>query len=152
MKNTGDNFYLLNTTMNMQMPGLKLKQLQYETDTWKRLLGFIEDENILLKTRLSEVLRNSFANSMLEDAELFQTGFIKKDEAISQLRNEIAVIDKLLVREIQENGKLVTPLHNRIKKLRSKIAATERQFGRLKTEFNSFLLENIQEVELQASL
>jgi len=33
-----------------------IKQFRHETETWKRTLGFIEEENIILKNRLSEIL------------------------------------------------------------------------------------------------
>ncbi|MEJ0105930.1 MAG: hypothetical protein WDO19_26745 [Bacteroidota bacterium] len=53
------------------MPGLKLKQLQSERDTWRRLLVFMKDENVHLKNRLAEVLKNSIENNLLEDIENF---------------------------------------------------------------------------------
>jgi regulator of replication initiation timing len=49
----------------------KLKQLQYEIDSWKRLLGFMMEENIHLKIRLSEMLKNKFDNNLLEEVEIF---------------------------------------------------------------------------------
>ena len=58
------------------MPDQRLKQLQYESDTWKRLLGIIMDENIQLKNRLSEVLRDRFDKNLLVEVEVFQNYFI----------------------------------------------------------------------------
>ena len=55
------------------MPELKLKQLKYESDTWKRLLDFMMDENIQLKNRLSEVLKDQFDKNLLDDVERFQS-------------------------------------------------------------------------------
>ena len=125
------------------MPELKLKQLQYESDTWKRLLGFMMDENIHLKNRLSEVLKDKFDKNLLVEIEGFQNNFIKEDELIGLLRNDVAGLDKLLEREIFEDGKIVNEIDRRLKNLRNNIVYAEEQFGKLKLEFNNYLSENI---------
>jgi len=125
------------------MPELKLKQLQYESDTWKRLLGFMMDENIHLKNRLSEVLKDKFDKNLLVEIEGFQNNFIKEDELIGLLRNDVAGLDKLLEREIFEDGKIVNEIDKRLKNLRNNIVYAEKQFGKLKLEFNNYLSENI---------
>ena len=125
------------------MPELKLKQLQYESDTWKRLLGFMMDENIHLKNRLSEVLKDKFDKNLLVEIEGFQNNFIKEDELIVLLRNDVAGLDKLLEREIFEDGKIVNEIDRRLKNLRNNIVYAEKQFGKLKLEFNNYLSENI---------
>ena len=125
------------------MPELKLRQLQFESDSWKRLLGFIIDENIHLKNRLSEVLKNGFGGNWLEEMETFHNQLVKEDDRIGLLRNEIAELDRLLVREVFEDGRIIKDIDRRLKKLRHNITNTEEQFGKLKLEFNSFLTENI---------
>ncbi len=125
------------------MPELKLKQLQYEAETWKRLLGFMVDENIHLKNRLSEILKDRFDKNLLDEVESFQSRFVKEDEMIGLLRNEVAELDKLLAREIFEDGSLIHKVDKKLKTLRSNISNAEKQFGKLKTEFNSYLSENI---------
>lgn len=126
-----------------RMPELKLKQLQYEVDTWKRLLGFMMEENIHLKNRLSEVLKYNFDNNLLEEVDGFQSRFIKGDELVSLLRNDVAELDKLLVREVFEDGRIVKQVDKKLKTLRNNIKNAEKEFGKLKTEFNSYLSENI---------
>ena len=42
------------------MTELKLMQLRHEIDTWKRMLGFMQEENVHLKNRLSDVLKDRF--------------------------------------------------------------------------------------------
>jgi len=125
------------------MPGLKLKQLQYESETWKRLLGFTMDENIHLKNRLSEVLKENFDNNLLDDIEIFQTRFIKTDEMIMLLRNDIGEFDNLLNREIFEDGAIMKQVSKDLKRIRKNIKTTEVELVRLKSEFNSYLSENI---------
>lgn len=125
------------------MPELKLKQLQNESDSWKKLLDFMMDENIHLKNMLSEVLKNKFDKNLLVEIEGFQNRFIKEDQLVGLLRNDVAGLDKLLEREIFEDGKIVNEIDRRLKNLRNNIVYAEKQFGKLKLEFNNYLSENI---------
>lgn len=121
----------------------KLKQFKHECDTWKRQLCFMRDENVHLKTRLSEILKDGFADNLLEEIEFFQNRFTSEDEAIGFLRNEVAELDKLLVREMFDDGNTKKKVDSKLKGLRSSIAVSERNFIKLKSEFNSYILENI---------
>lgn len=125
------------------MPDLKLKQLQYESDTWKRLLAFMMDENVHLKNRLSEVLKDGADNILLVEMENFQNIFVREDELVRLLRKDIAELDKLLVREVFEDGKIIKQVNKKIKMLRNNIIEVERKFGQLKSDFNSYLSENL---------
>ena len=126
------------------MSQLKLKQLQHESDTWKRSLGFMMDENVQLKNRLAEILRTEFDENLLEDVENFQTSFIREDEMVSLLKTDIAKLDKLLVREIFEDGQIADNINRMLKEIRRNISIAESQFTKMKVEFNSYLLENLQ--------
>lgn len=121
----------------------KLKQLQYEVEGYKRLLVFMIDENIHFKNRLSEIIKDNYNNPSLEFAEQFQSNFIKEDQLIELLRNEIAELDKLLVREIFEDGKVEKKVSKLYKQLNKKINISEKQFNNLKKEFNSYIKEFI---------
>ena len=125
------------------MSELKLKQLQFETDTWKRLLGFMSDENIHQKNRLSEILKNQFDINLLEEIENFQSRFLMEDERIGLLIKEVTVLDKLLVREIFEDGSLIRQVDTQLKRLRKNIKYAEAQFTKMKMDFNNYLSENI---------
>jgi regulator of replication initiation timing len=125
------------------MPELKLKQLQYEADTWKRLLGFMMDENIHLKNRVSQILKDRFDENLLEEVEVFQSSFIKEDALIGLLRNDVAELDKLLQKEVFEDGVIIKNVESKLKKLRHNIKNAEKQFGKLKIDFNNYLSENI---------
>lgn len=125
------------------MPASKLKQLQYESDTWKRLLAFMMDENVRLKNRLSEVLKDGSENLLLNEIENFQNNFISEDELIGLLKKDIAEVDKMLVREVFEDGKIMKQLNKKLKMLRSNIVEVEKRFGQLKSDFHSYLSENI---------
>lgn len=125
------------------MPEVKLKQLHYESETWKRLLSFMMDENVHLKNRLSEILKNSFDRNLLEEMENFQNRFIKEDSWIGLLRHDVVEFDKLLEREISEDGQVATEINSRLNKLRNNIINADKEFDRLKMEFNSYLLEKV---------
>jgi hypothetical protein len=125
------------------MPDLKVKQLQYETNSGKRLLGFMMEENIHHKNRLSEILKEKFDKYLLEEVDNFQSRFIKGDELIGLLRNEIAEMDKLLAKEISFNEKYKIEIHRKLKKLQHNITSAEKEFRKLKSEFNNFLSLNI---------
>ena len=121
------------------MRDLKLKQLEYESNTWKRLLIFMMDENIHLKNRLVEILKYISDNNLLEEMENFQTRFIKKDELISFLRDDVAELDTLRVREIFEHGEFAKEIDRKLNKLRNNIINAEAEFSKLKIEFNNYL-------------
>jgi hypothetical protein len=125
------------------MPVMKLKQLQYENETWKRLLGFMTDENVHMKNRVSEVLVNSTDKSLLEQLEVFLNRFIKEDERIGLLRNQAAELDKLLVKELFEDGRTMKEAVAKLERIRGNIKTAEKQFASLKVEFNNFLLSII---------
>lgn len=125
------------------MSEVKLRQLKYESDTWKRLLGFVAEENIHLKNRLSEVLKAHFDKNLLNDVENFHNEFIRADELIGLLRNDIAEFDNLLTREEFEDGAIMKQVERKLKKLRHGVKDTEEHFAKLKSAFNSYLSENI---------
>ncbi|MBK8610693.1 MAG: hypothetical protein IPL84_12335 [Chitinophagaceae bacterium] len=125
------------------MPELKLKQIEYEYNTWKRTLEYLIDENIHLKNRLSEILKNRFDKYLLEEVDDFQNRFIQEDQLVSLIRHDIVELNKLFDREIFEKEKLKPEIDKKIRKIRHNLMAAERQFGELKLDFNNFLSENI---------
>ncbi len=132
-------------TMNTitDMSAARIKQLQHESDTWKRMLGFMMEENILLKNRLSEVLKESGANGMLEVLDQFQTRFIEQDQRIAFLRSDIAEIDRLLRREVFEDPKITGYVEERVLELRAHLKLVEDEFSRMKTDFLKYLADQI---------
>ena len=107
------------------------------------MLGFMMEENILLKNRLSEVLKESGGNGMLEDLDQFQTRFIEQDQRIAFLRSEIAEIDRLLRREIFEDPKTTGYVEERVLELRAHLKLVEDEFSRMKTDFLKYLADQI---------
>jgi hypothetical protein len=125
------------------MPGWKLNQLQQESSGWKRLLCFMLEENIILKNRLSEILKEISDHKLLEVAENYQDRLINTDEMIGFLRNETARLDKFLIRESFENSQLKKELANQIISLRKNMQIAETQFSQLKRDFYNYFSEYI---------
>ena len=124
------------------MTELKLKQLRYEINTWKRMLGFMQEENVHLKNRLSDVLKDRFNKNMLDGVEFFQTNFIKEDEVIGLLKSEVAEVENILKWNLitDEN---IFPTSKRIETVRNNIDAAEKDFSKINNDFNKYLSENI---------
>jgi hypothetical protein len=120
-----------------------IQQFKHETETWKRLLEFIQAENVFLKTRLAQITKADVGNQLLEQSEYFQNQFISEDELIGMLRHEVSEQGDLLTRELFEDGSIMKEVIRHQKKLRKEIEIAEQKFNKLKFEFNNYLSENL---------
>jgi len=125
-----------------KIASLTLSQLQSKSDSLKRLLGFMMDENSSLKYRLSEVLKEKFDKNMLVEAENYQSYFIKEDELIGLLRNDIAMIDKEMKRIENETGVEIRVIDKKLKSLHKHITTAGNQFCKLRLNFIKYLKNN----------
>ena len=125
------------------MEEAKINQTQIEINTWKRLLNFFRDENVCLKNRLSDILKNGFDRKLLEEFENFQTKFIKQDEVINFLRNDTTELDKLLLNEKSDVEISDSRIVKKLERLRNNVANSEKQFFQLQLNFNTYILENM---------
>lgn len=123
------------------MGALTVTELRHESDKLKQRLGSMIDENVSLKCRLSEVLKEKFDKKMLLEVEEYQNYFVREDELIGLLRNDIAMLDKLMSSS-QRSGAEMSPIDKKLRMLRSNILSVENQFGMLKAEFVSYLIRN----------
>lgn len=121
----------------------KINQFKYETATSKRVLSFLMDENVCLKNRLSEILKNSFEKNLLEEMEIFQNKFIEVDERLESLRADVAALDKLLLTEWLEAELFMSGINNTLKNIRTNVEISETEFGKLKSAFSIYLLDNM---------
>lgn len=124
------------------MTEAKVKQLQHESDSWKRLLVFIMDENIQLKNRIPEILKVKVNDTLLDGIETFQNKFVNQDQLISLLRNDISNLGEILLGGIYQDYN-INEVESKIQKLRNAIINTEKEFSKLKFDFNTYLSENI---------
>jgi hypothetical protein len=120
-----------------------INQFHHENDMWKRMLGFMREENINSKNRLSEIVKEMDGADflMLEQIEYFQNRFLEEDDKIRQLRKEVEDQDDLLEREKynENDGALIRTVKGTQARLRNDIERTTKAFNRLKFEFNNYL-------------
>lgn len=119
-------------------PGKDIKQFQAEIETWKQLLSAGTEENILLKTRIPDILKNNYDQSSLEEIEEFQTRFIREDEAIHSLKCDVNDSYNLLYAKIAEDGEIEKAFYKKMKDLRKDITDFTTRFHILKLAFNDF--------------
>lgn len=119
---------------------LKMKQLQFETNSWKRQLIFMMDENIHLKNRLSDLLTGKPRQNLLVKAEKFNNDFVRQDALIAVLRNDIAEFEKFVVKQMNAENE-VTTIAAKLSGIRNNLDIAEKQFKTLQLNFNNYLLE-----------
>ena len=113
------------------------QQMLHELDTWQRTLNFIQQENIHLKNRLAEIIKNGMDDTLLEQVEYFQNQFLNKDAVITLLRQDISMERNL-------DGDLrYKKYQKRHDKLRADMGMMEAEFNRLKFDFNNYLSQSL---------
>ncbi len=124
----------------MEENNLKLKQVSREAEGWKKILGFLQQENILQKNKLAEMLGNHHGQNgdLLEIAEQYQHQFLQQDQALRLMWHDIAELEKLVEEKKSDNGQS-KKISQGQKKLGEEIKTLEKNFARLKTRFNNFL-------------
>ena len=117
----------------------RLCQFTYENNSWKRILEFIRQENILVKNHLAEVISLSQADQLfLDDVEYLLNNLLQIETAVGLIYKDIEAFDKLTAKEffIDGNQQKVIGLHNTIKK---DIKNVEAEFTKLKTRADNLL-------------
>ncbi len=118
-------------------------QLLYETDTWKRLLEFIQAENVFLKNRLALITKQDSSDRLLEAIEHYQNMFILEDNTIGMLRHDVSEQEKWIKKELEADGFPGNEAEKKHKRLRKEIEIAEQKFNNLKFEFNRFFSEKL---------
>jgi hypothetical protein len=119
----------------------KVEQFRYEGASWIRALDYLQQENIMLKNRLAEIMKCQVDKNMLEQAEAYQNTFLGKDAILAILRHDIKEVDKLLTQINGEANGAGVRLLKRQLKLRQDMEKMENEFNRVKAQFNSYLAE-----------
>lgn len=135
-------FRFMNKEIVMANAELKVRQFQHESNTWKRNLEFLTQENVNLKNRLAEVLQTiPDDEDILEAAEGYQSEFLREDETIRLMRGDISKHDALLQKGVYENGFSIKELSRKQKKLSEGVKDIVAGFNKLKFDFNNYLGE-----------
>jgi len=127
------------------MVNKKYIQFKHENETWLRTLDYFQQENIYLKNRLAQIARTNINNSFLDDLEAYQNRFMDKDAVIAILRYDIALQNDLIE---DSNNPVDTDVSSKIilkqNKLREDMQRMEKEFNRLKFDFNNYLSDVLQ--------
>jgi len=122
----------------------KIKQFQYESDAWRRMLAFLLQENAILKTRLAELVHeNEVSPDFLEMAEQYQNRFIQNDQIMNFVRSDVSELDKLLTRNLHEDGLIIKAIARKQKKLRKELTTLETIFNEIQIQFNNHMAETL---------
>ena len=132
--------------LTLFMANNKYIQYKHENDTWLRTLDYFQQENIYLKNRLAQIAKTNINGNFLNDLEVFQTRFVDKDTVIAILRYDIALQNDLIesfdpISDQTDKGSRIIQNQN---KLRDDMQQMEREFNRLKFDFNNYLSEALQ--------
>ena len=95
---------------------MDIRRFQTEIETWKQALNSRMEENLLMKSRLSDILRNNYDQDSLEKIEDFQTQFIKEDELNHSLRSDVNDLDNFWYNPMFENEKMEKSFEMKMKK------------------------------------
>jgi hypothetical protein len=113
----------------------------HETTGWKLAVAEIQDRNILLKSRLSAIVKflDSRHPVSIERMEYFYDLLLREDEITAFLADEIKTHNKLLERDAAQNkdaaGTATVVLHER---LGNQVLKVKHDFSQLTLAFNSF--------------
>ncbi|MBU3714582.1 MAG: hypothetical protein FGM46_06490 [Ferruginibacter sp.] len=118
-----------------------IKQFWFEFETWRRLLENIQNENIYLKNRLAQIIKEESTNELLDDIEHYHNILLTEDSNIALLRNDVASQESWIRREVFEENATIKEILKTHKKLRKEIELFEQKFNKLKFEFNAFFSE-----------
>ena len=121
----------------------KIEQFLHENITWKRLLDFFNQENSYLKNRLSEVVDRATDKTLIAKAEHFQNEFILNDECIQDIGKDIKLQEKSLQLTLTQKKLPDQRVCKMQDKLRNEIFYLEKEFSKLKNEFNQYLLSTV---------
>ena len=118
----------------------KTDQVVQECMAWERLLDFFKQENSHLKTRLSEVLDDKTDKDFLALAEHFQNQFILKDEFVDEMSHDVREQEQNLLILADKKATIEERLIKKQQKIRNEMEFLEKDFNRIKNEFNKYLV------------
>lgn len=116
--------------------------MKSEINNWRRTLGIMSDENILMKARLSSVLQENFDINLLPQVENLYSHLLTEEEFINLLRHNIGELDNL----VESGNSEVENTHrceNMCSTLQSQMMTAKIRLSKLKSEFNDFFRERI---------
>jgi hypothetical protein len=113
--------------------------LDPEFSRWSALLEYCRFENARLKNRLAAAMDKTVSGNSLHLAENFQHEFLRKDEIIGFLRQELRV-QRELVSQLSGNKTEQERFKQMQQMLSDGIRFLDKDFKRLREDFDLFLI------------
>jgi hypothetical protein len=120
-----------------------IQQFKRESQSWKRLLDFLQTENIYCKTSIAEMGNFVMSKELLAAAENFQNLFMSKDEIIALTKKDVIAFQNLLINKINSENEDIRDILHIHKKLQREIEIIEQKCNQLRTDFNHYLAETL---------
>ncbi len=128
----------------MLQPSVLIEQYLNESAAWKQIIAEIQDKNIILKSRLSAVVKflDNRPAVLIERMEYFYDLLLREDEITGFLSDEIKLHTKLLEQEIHLSQTAGWPeAEKRQNRLGSQVLKVKQDFIDLTAAFNSYAEE-----------
>ncbi len=134
------------TIRHIPKANLLVSQFRSENETWNRTLESLTEEDVNLKMRLSEILKNmdECDDSLLETIENFHNRLLRENETLGFLRSEVTKIEKQLIQNFSINADWLKEIQYRQRILRKDMETAELEFHNLKSDLNNFIGEILQ--------
>lgn len=118
------------------MKNIIIEQLIYEVETWKRLIVFIKNENLLRIIRLNEIIKSNIDKNTLDKIENFQVQFMMLEEIYFVLNDEVVEqYKRLLLVHNQEYDIDVIILIKQQQDIRLNIEKLVNKINKIKADF-----------------
>lgn len=105
---------------------------------WRQLLNSRKQQNVLLKNRLSGILKDKYDQTLLVSLEEFQSEFVGEDVVIDSLRKDVNVLESLLAMMAEADQETKSAIITTCKRLDSDISKSTTRFRSLEAAFNDF--------------
>lgn len=118
-----------------------LAEATEEREGWKRILGLLEQENILQKNRLVEILKAHEKDNnshLVEIAERYQSQFLQQDDTFRIMWNDLANLERSMDKEGSKRDADLIKIYLSQEKLRQEIKSLQIHFNQLKAGFTNF--------------
>lgn len=117
------------------------RQIQHEHKACQKNLDFFQQENALLKYRLSELVDDNEERGFLQLAEYFQNELLLNDERLNHLIKRLHQIGEQFSL-LEQNKNLSQSLLPVQEKFRTDLLDFKKRFLSLSKEFNQKMLQN----------
>lgn len=112
---------------------------QIELKSLQKQLEILQQENIMMKNKIAEIINNDMDSSVLERVEVFLNSFIEKDAILALIRKEIA--DEMKEAGYPQKEENTGTIQWKQNNLRRDMDRMEREFQRLRNDFDSYIAQ-----------